>query len=108
MKSKKIEEVLCEEDTFNEVFRDVKEKTDQMSNLNDSLCSESGKKLLSDLYNVFEMGNFSQIVSACRKLFERIMQKVLQNCNLQFLFYFLGRQHFDDIYFHGFAKTYDF
>ena len=64
---KPIEEAFCEDDNFNKIFNEIKERKDQLSNSKDLLCSESGKKLISDVYNIFELGNFSRIVNFCGK-----------------------------------------
>lgn len=63
LSSKNIEDALCEESILNEIFYDLENKEFQLSKLNDSLCDETGKKFLIDIYNALGLKNFSEIVS---------------------------------------------
>lgn len=54
---------FCQRDTLNEVFEYVKNKQYNSSRINEILCSDSGKRFVSDVYESLDLKNFENIVS---------------------------------------------
>ncbi|CAK9819447.1 ATP-binding cassette sub-family A member 13 [Anthophora plagiata] len=57
------EDFLCQEETLNEVFEHFKDGRNESRYINELLCTNPGKKFISDVYESFELGNFESIVS---------------------------------------------
>ncbi|XP_076176197.1 lipid droplet defective isoform X2 [Ptiloglossa arizonensis] len=54
-------EYFCQRDTLNEVFEYVKNKQYNSSRINEILCSDSGKRFVSDVYESLDLKNFENI-----------------------------------------------
>lgn len=57
------EDFFCQEETLNEIFENFKDAKDESGYIKELLCSDSGKKLIADVYGSFELKKFENIVS---------------------------------------------
>ncbi|XP_017788277.1 PREDICTED: uncharacterized protein LOC108570860 [Habropoda laboriosa] len=72
------EDFLCQEETLNEVFEHFKDGRNESRYINELLCSDPGKKFISDVYESFELSNFESIVSnSLSTMFSMAFQQVV-------------------------------
>lgn len=57
------EEFFCQEETLNEIFDLFKDGKNESRHIEELLCSDTGKKFISDVYGSLELRNFESIVS---------------------------------------------
>ncbi|XP_076548743.1 lipid droplet defective isoform X1 [Osmia lignaria lignaria] len=57
------EDFFCQEETLNEIFENFKDTRDESGYIKELLCSDSGKKLIADVYEAFELKKFENIMS---------------------------------------------
>lgn len=57
------EEFFCQEETLNEIFDLFKDGKNESGYIEELLCSDTGKKFISDVYGSLELRNFESIVS---------------------------------------------
>ncbi|CAL7936973.1 unnamed protein product [Xylocopa violacea] len=57
------EDYFCQEETLNEIFGHLKDGRGKAERVSELLCSDSGKRFISDVYESFELKNFETIVT---------------------------------------------
>lgn len=57
------EEFFCRKETLNEIFDLFKDGKNESGYIEELLCSDTGKKFISDVYGSLELRNFESIVS---------------------------------------------
>lgn len=63
------EEFFCQEETLNEIFDLFKDGKNESRYIEELLCSDTGKKFISDVYGSLELRNFESIVRDTRVSF---------------------------------------
>ncbi|XP_011868082.1 PREDICTED: uncharacterized protein LOC105562133 isoform X2 [Vollenhovia emeryi] len=63
LEKRKLEEVLCQENTTREMFENYVEFRDKSNEIKELICSDDGKRLITDVYDSFEFEKFGNIVS---------------------------------------------
>ncbi|KAF7403454.1 hypothetical protein HZH68_006248 [Vespula germanica] len=61
-KDKKLEEFICENKILNEIFDNYRNLENQSKNIEDIICSDSGKKFISDIHANFHFEDYGKIV----------------------------------------------
>ncbi|XP_015191826.1 PREDICTED: uncharacterized protein LOC107074670 isoform X2 [Polistes dominula] len=61
-RGKKMEEFLCEREIFHEIFDNDHHSETQLKNIEDIICSDSGKKFVADIYENFHFQQYGKIV----------------------------------------------
>lgn len=63
VKRTSLEEFFCRKETLNEIFDLFKDGKNESGYIEELLCSDTGKKFISDVYGSLELRNFESIVS---------------------------------------------
>ncbi|XP_014612694.1 PREDICTED: uncharacterized protein LOC106791527 isoform X1 [Polistes canadensis] len=62
-KGKKMEEFICEKNIFNEIFdNDLRHSENQLKNIEEIICSDTGKKFVADIYQNFHFQEYGKII----------------------------------------------
>ncbi|KAK9294638.1 hypothetical protein QLX08_010802 [Tetragonisca angustula] len=78
VKLNRAEDLFCQGETLNEIFRLSKLGTNESRYIEDTVCNDAGKKFIRDVYESFALSNFESIMNdALSTVFSMVLHRVV-------------------------------